>query len=49
MRNVVKTLWNNVLDPQNDERKIDLISFFALVLNGQITNEEIQEILEGQL
>ena len=49
MRNVVKTLWGNVLDPANDEREIDLMSFFTLVINGQITNEEVQEILGGEL
>ena len=48
MRNVVKTLWESVLDPFNDERELDLISFFSLVMNGQITNEEVQEILRGQ-
>ena len=48
MRSVVKTLWNNILDPSNDERILDLISFFTLVYNGQITNEEVQEIMKGQ-
>ena len=48
MRNVVKTLWDSILDPSNDERALDLISFFSLVINGQITEEEAQEILKGQ-
>ena len=39
MRNVVKTLWHNATDPLNDDRDIDMVSFIALVLNGQITNE----------
>lgn len=47
MRSVVKTLWDNILDPLNEERLIDMISFFTLVINGKITNEEIKEILEG--
>ena len=45
MRNVVKNLWNSILDPTNDERVLDLISFFSLAFNGDITNEEIQEIM----
>ena len=45
MRNVVKTLWDNILDPTNEERVLDLISFFSLAINGSITNEEIQEIM----
>ena len=48
MRKVVQTLWNNILDPSNDERIMDLISFFTLVYNGQITHEEVQEIMKGQ-
>ena len=48
MRKVVQTLWNNILDPSNDERIMDLISFFTLVYNGQITYEEVQEIMKGQ-
>lgn len=49
MRDVVKTLWNNILNPdnENDERMIDMMSFFTLVINGQITNEEIKEIMES--
>lgn len=49
MRNVVKTLWDNILDTSNDERLLDMISFFTLVINGQITNEEVQEIIRGQV
>lgn len=48
MRSVVLTLWNNILDPENNERLIDMISFFTLVFNGQITDDEVQEILRGQ-
>jgi hypothetical protein len=45
MRSVVMTLWNNILDPQNDERLLDMISFFTLVFNGSISNDEVQEIM----
>lgn len=48
MRNSVKILWDSILNPENDERLLDMISFFNLVLNGQITNDEIQEIMKGQ-
>ena len=48
MRSVVLTLWNNILDPENNERLIDMISFFTLVFNGQITDDEVQEILRCQ-
>ena len=48
MRNVVKNLWDSILDPENDERTLDLISFFSLVLNGQITQDELKEIIEEQ-
>ena len=47
MRNVVKTLWENILNPLNNERELDLISFFSLVLNGQITQDELKEIIES--
>jgi len=50
MRSVVKNLWDSILNPlnTNDERMIDMVSFFTLILNGQITNEEIEEIMKGQ-
>ena len=49
MRNIVKNLWNSILDPTNDERLLDLVSFFSLVFNGQITDDEVQEIMRGQI
>ena len=48
MRDVVKNLWESVISPKNDERVLDAIAFFALVYNGQITDEEVKEILRGQ-
>jgi len=48
MRDVVKNLWENVISPKNDERVLDAIAFFTLVYNGQITDEEVKEILRGQ-
>ena len=49
MRDVVKTLWDNIINPdsKNEERMIDMMSFFTLVINGQNTNEEIKEIMES--
>ena len=49
MRSVVKDLWDSVIKPNNDERVLDAIAFFTFVYNGQITKEEIQEILRGQI
>lgn len=48
MRDVVKNLWENVISPKNDERVLDAIAFFTFVYNGQITDEEVKEILRGQ-
>ena len=48
MRDVVKNLWKSVISTDNDERVLDAIAFFALVYNGQITDEEVKEILRGQ-
>ena len=48
MRDVVRKLWENILNPFNDERELDLISFFTLVVNGQITEDEFKEIMKGQ-
>ena len=39
----------HVIKPNNDERVLDAIAFFTFVYNGQITNDEIQEILRGQI
>jgi hypothetical protein len=49
MRSVVKDLWENVIKPDNDERILDAITFFTFVFNGEITHDEVQEILKGQI
>lgn len=48
MRDVVKNLWESVISTENDERVLDAIAFFTFVYNGQITDEEVKEILRGQ-
>ena len=48
MRDVVKNLWKSVINTENDERVLDAIAFFTFVYNGQITDEEVKEILRGQ-
>jgi len=49
MRNVVKNLWESVISEDNEDRVLDAIAFFTLVYSKQITNEEVNEILRGQL
>lgn len=48
MRNVVKDLWESVISVDNEDRVLDALAFFTFVYNGQITNDEINEILRGQ-
>ena len=49
MRKAVKELWDNAMNPENDERIIDLFSFLTLVFNGKITQLEIKELTRGQV
>ena len=47
MREAVQNLWDNAMNPKNDERMIDMFSFLTLVFNGQITQTEIKELMTG--
>lgn len=49
MRNAVQELWDNAMNPENEERMIDLFSFLTLVFNGQITQVEMKELMRGQI
>ena len=46
MRNIVRLLWEEATNPNNQDSLYDYISFVKLVLNNEITEEEFKECME---
>lgn len=44
MREPLKNLWDDIVNPSNKDRLFDLISLYSLMVNGQIYPNEICEL-----
>ena len=46
MRETLKNLWDDIADQNNEDRLFDMMSLFFLIINKDITDEELQELKE---
>ncbi len=44
MRKEVRSLWNEVINPDNNEWLFDFFCFSKLVIEGEIKKEELVEL-----
>lgn len=46
MREPLKRLWDDIIDPDNEDGLFDMVSLFSLIINKSITDEELEELRE---